>query len=101
MDLQPFRISIPQADLDDLGDRLIRARWPDELPCVGWTRGVPLDYLQTLAKSWACDFDWRTWEARLNAYPQITTTIDGQPVHALHARSDEPSALPLLLLHGW
>jgi hypothetical protein len=101
MDLQPFRISIPQADLDDLRDRLIRARWPDELPCVGWTRGVPLDYLQTLANCWASEFDWRIWEARLNAYPQITTIIDGQPVHALHARSDEPGALPLLLLHGW
>jgi epoxide hydrolase len=101
MDSQPFRISIPQADLDDLRERLGRARWPAELPDLGWDRGVPLDYLKSLAGSWSCEFDWRIWEARLNAYPQITATIEGQPFHVMHARSAEPGALPLLLLHGW
>jgi pimeloyl-ACP methyl ester carboxylesterase len=101
MDAQPFEISIPQADLDDLQDRLRRARWPGELSGVGWDRGVPLDYLKALAGSWRCEFDWRVWEARLNAYPQFTATIEGQPFHVLHARSAEPGALPLLLLHGW
>ena len=40
--IQPFRIEIPQADVDYLHDRLANARWPGELPGVGWTRGVPL-----------------------------------------------------------
>ena len=40
--VRPFRIQIPQADLDDLADRLARTRWPDELPGVGWERGVPV-----------------------------------------------------------
>ena len=44
---------------------------------------------------------WRVWEAKLNAYPQFTTTIDGQNIHFLHIRSAEPGAFPLLLLHGW
>ncbi|HKC73013.1 MAG TPA: epoxide hydrolase N-terminal domain-containing protein, partial [Chloroflexota bacterium] len=30
--MRPFRIDIPQAELDDLHDRLGRTRWPDELP---------------------------------------------------------------------
>ncbi|MDF2741279.1 MAG: Epoxide hydrolase domain protein [Actinomycetia bacterium] len=99
--IRPFRIDIPQADLDDLRDRLARTRWPDELPGVGWSRGVPLDYLKQLAAYWRDGYDWRKHEARLNEHPQFTTTIDGQPIHFLHIRSPEPEALPLILTHGW
>jgi pimeloyl-ACP methyl ester carboxylesterase len=100
-EIRPFRIAIPQADLDDLRGRLARTRWPDELPEVGWSRGVPLGYLKELAAYWADGFDWRAWEARLNQFPQHVTTIDGQPIHFLHVRSPEPDALPLLVTHGY
>jgi pimeloyl-ACP methyl ester carboxylesterase len=100
-EIRPFRIDIPQADLDDLRDRLARTRWPDELPGVGWTRGVPLGYLKELAGYWADGYDWPKQEARLNQFPQFTTTIDGQNIHFLHVRSPEPDALPLILTHGW
>jgi pimeloyl-ACP methyl ester carboxylesterase len=99
--IRPFRIDLPQADLDDLRDRLHRTRWPDELPDVGWTRGVPLGYLKELAGYWADGYDWRKQEARLNELPQFTTTIDGTNVHFLHVRSPQPEALPLILTHGW
>jgi epoxide hydrolase len=99
--IRPFRIDVPQADLDDLRDRLRRTRWPDELPGVGWSRGVPLAYLKELAGYWADGYDWRKQEARLNEHPQFTTTIDGANVHFLHVCSREPHALPLLLTHGW
>lgn len=101
MDIKPFTISIPQADLDDLRERLARTRWPDELPGVGWSRGVPLGYLKELAKYWGAGYDWRAWEDKLNAFPQFTTEIDGQNIHFLHMRSPEPNALPLILTHGW
>jgi epoxide hydrolase len=68
--IRPFRIEIPQADLDDLRQRLARTRWPDELPGVGWSRGVPLGYLKDLADYWANGFDWRGQEAKLNELPQ-------------------------------
>jgi pimeloyl-ACP methyl ester carboxylesterase len=99
--IHPSRIATPQADLDDLQDRLARTRWPDELPGVGWSRGVPVNYLKDLAEYWRTGYDWRTWEARLNEYPQFTTIIDGANVHFLHVRSPEPDALPLILTHGW
>jgi epoxide hydrolase len=99
--IRPFRIEIPQADLDDLRDRLHRTRWPDGLPGVDWTRGVPLGYLKELAAYWADGYDWRKQEARLNEFPQFTTTIDGANIHFLHVRSPEPDALPLILTHGW
>lgn len=101
MQIQPFTINIPQASLDDLRDRLARTRWPDELPGVGWSYGVSLGYLKELAEYWRTAYDWRTWEARLNALPQFTTEIDGENIHFLHVRSPEPDALPLILTHGW
>jgi epoxide hydrolase len=100
-EIRPFRIEIQGADLDDLRDRLTRTRWPDELPDVGDSYGVPLDHIQELAEYWRTGYDWRTWEARLDAYPQFTTTIDGQNIHFLHVRSSEPGAFPLILTHGW
>ena len=99
--MHPFRVSIPQADLDDLHRRLDAARWPSELPGVGWDRGVPVDYLKDLAAYWRDGFDWRAVEDRLNQYPQFTTEIDGANVHFFHVRSPEPDALPLIMTHGW
>jgi pimeloyl-ACP methyl ester carboxylesterase len=101
MTIQPFTIDIPQADLDDLRDRLTRSRWPEELPGVGWSRGVPLSYLKDLAEYWRTSYDWRAHEAQLNQFPQFTTEIDGQQIHFLHVRSPEPHALPLIMTHGW
>ncbi|MBG0566670.1 epoxide hydrolase family protein [Actinoplanes aureus] len=99
--MTPFRIDIPQADLDDLRERLARTRWTRQLPGDGWSRGVPLDYLRELADYWANGYDWRAHEARLNEFPQFHTEIDGLDVHFLHVRSPEPDALPLILTHGW
>src|SRR5574342_932735 len=97
----PFRIDIPQADIDDLHRRLDATRWPDELPGVGWERGVPLTYLRELAAYWRSNFDWRAAEARLNQFPQFLTEIDGTNVHFVHMRSPEPDATPVIITHGW
>jgi pimeloyl-ACP methyl ester carboxylesterase len=99
--IRPYRIDVPQADIDDLRQRLTRTRWARDLPGTGWERGVPAAYLRELATYWAEEYDWRACEAALNAYPQFITTIDGADVHFLHVRSAGPAATPLLLLHGW
>jgi pimeloyl-ACP methyl ester carboxylesterase len=98
--IRPFRIDIPQADLEDLRARLEQALWPDELP-GGGDYGVSQAYVRSLADRWRSGYDWRTVEARINRYPQFTTEIDGQRVHFLHVRSPEPAALPLIVTHGW
>jgi hypothetical protein len=100
-DITAYRIAVPQADLDDLRERLTRTRWTRDLPGTGWERGVPASYLRELAAYWATGYDWRAHEAALNAYPQFVTTIDGAQLQFLHVRSAEPDATPLLLLHGW
>lgn len=100
-EVRPFRIEIPQADLDELRARLAQTRWTSQLANTGWERGVPVDYLQGLAGYWREGFDWRAQEVKLNAFPQFTTEIDGQTIHFLHVRSPETDATPLLLIHGW
>src|SRR5581483_8747547 len=100
-DIHEFRIDVPQADLDDLADRLGRIRWTNELPGAGTDYGVSLDHVRGLVERWRDGYDWRAWERRLNGYPQFTTTIDAQNVHFLHVRSPEPDATPLVLTHGW
>ncbi|CCF65173.1 epoxide hydrolase family protein [Nocardia cyriacigeorgica] len=100
--IRPFRIDIPQADLDDLHERLARTRWSaHRLPGEDWKRGVPLDHLKELADYWRTEFDWRAQEAALNEFPQFLTEIDGLDVHFVHVRSPEPDAIALLLTHGW
>ncbi|MGW4330734.1 epoxide hydrolase family protein [Nocardia sp. NPDC004573] len=100
-EITPFRIDVPQEQLDDLNRRLDATRWPDSAPGVGWAHGIPLDYTRELADYWRNTYDWRAQEARLNSFPQFRTEIDGHHVHFIHVRSAEPDALPLVLTHGW
>ena len=99
-DIRPFQIDVPQADLDDLRERLSRTRWTaGQLPGIGWDRGVPLDELKELVEYWIDGYDWRAHERRVNSYAQFVTEIDGTNVHFLHVRSPEPDAFPLVLTH--
>jgi len=98
---EPWTFELDPAAVEDLRDRLGRTRWPDELPGVGWTRGTALSPLQELCRRWRDDFDFDAFVDRVNRFPQVTTTVDGQDLHLLHVRSPEPGARPLLLAHGW
>ncbi len=99
--IRPFRIDISEAALTDLRTRLAGARWPAAGPTSNWSRGVPLDYLRTLADYWRTEYDWRAQERALNRLPQFTADVGGQTVHFAHIRSPEVGALPLVLSHGY
>jgi len=100
MDIRPYEITVPDADVEDLLDRLGRTRWPAELT-TGWERGTPVAYARRLADHWRTSFDWRAQERRLNTMTQFLADVDGQPVHGLHVRSSQDGATPLLLCHGY
>jgi epoxide hydrolase len=99
--ITPFTIAITDRDLDDLVTRLDAVRWPAGAEADDWSRGVPLDYLKSLARYWQSGFDWRAEEAALNRLPQFTTVIDGQTFHFAHVKSGNHGALPIILCHGW
>jgi pimeloyl-ACP methyl ester carboxylesterase len=101
MTIEPFRIEIADADLDDLRRRIRATRWPDSETVADWSQGVPLAVMRELANYWADGYDWRRFEERMVDIPQFRTEIDGLGVHFLHVRSSRADALPLILTHGW
>ncbi|HEX5917882.1 MAG TPA: alpha/beta fold hydrolase [Nocardioides sp.] len=103
-EIRPFRIEVPQADLEDLHDRISRVRWPDPVERTDPTdrsRGIPEAEVAELLEHWQSSYDWPAQEAALNELPQFTTVIDDQLIHFAHVRSSRADALPLLLLHGY
>jgi len=98
---QPFTLRVADAEIADLKDRLARTRWPETMPGEAWACGADPGYMKQLCAYWRDGFDWRAWEARLNAFPQFTVPLAGIDLHFLHVPSQKPGAVPLLLSHGW
>src|SRR5258706_13534328 len=99
--IEPFKMSVPQGAIDDLKRRLAFTRWPEREAVGDWSQGVPIQKAQALTAYWRDKYDWRRFEARLNALPQYRTQIDGLGIHFIHVRSPNPNALPIILTHGW
>jgi pimeloyl-ACP methyl ester carboxylesterase len=99
--VRPFRVDIPEQDLDDLRRRIAATRWPSRELVDDRSQGVQLATTQELARYWTTDYDWRRCEARLNALPQFKTQIDGVDIHFIHVKSPHKNALPLIMTHGW
>ena len=100
-EIRPFRIDIPEADLAELRRRVLATRWPDKETVADQSQGIQLARLQELVRYWGTGYDWRKVEAKLNALPQFTTTIDGVDIHFIHVRSRHKNALPVIVTHGW
>jgi pimeloyl-ACP methyl ester carboxylesterase len=101
MEFEPFRIAIPDAELDDLSDRLARTRWSSDFANDDWRYGTNGAYLRQLVEYWQHGFDWRAQERAMNQLPQFRTVIEGVPIHFVHVRGRGPAPIPLLLGHGW
>ncbi|HEY8979663.1 MAG TPA: epoxide hydrolase [Streptomyces sp.] len=99
--VRPFAVSIPEAAIDDLRQRLARTRWPDPETVGDWSQGVRVENARSLVDHWEHGYDWRRLEPGLNRFPQFLTEIDGLDIHFVHVRSENPHAMPLLLTHGW
>src|SRR5215217_2324608 len=99
--IRPFRVDVPEEDLDDLRRRIAAASWPTKELVDDRSQGVQLATMQALARYWQTDYDWRKAEEKLNALPQFTTEIDGVEIHFIHVRSQHEDAMPLIMTHGW
>lgn len=100
-EIRPFTASIAEPALADLRRRLNAIRWPDGKTVEDRSQGVQPERLRELVEYWRTSYDWRKAEAKLNAFPQFITTIDGVDVHFIHVRSPHEGALPLVMTHGW
>ena len=101
VEIRPFTVEIPEANLADLRRRLAATRWPSQELVEDRSQGVQLKTMQQLVSYWSSGYDWRKAEARLNALPQFITHIDGMDIHFIHVKSRHANALPLIMTHGW
>lgn len=99
--VRPAEVNVAEAQLEDLRERLARARWPDRETVSNWSQGVPLAYLRELCDYWQNTYDWRRWERKLNSFNPYMFSCDGLDIHFLHVRSPHAGALPLIMTHGW
>jgi len=100
-EIRPFRADMPDEAIADLRQRIAVTRWPTKELVADRSQGVQLATVQELARFWTTEYDWRTFEATLNALTQCKTEIDGVDIHFIHAKSPHPDALPLVITHGW
>jgi pimeloyl-ACP methyl ester carboxylesterase len=98
---ESFKLCVPTADIADLRERLGRSRFPDQVPGPAWAYGTDVAWMRGLIDYWRNEFDWRTQEARLNAFPQCKVRLHGIDLHFLHVEGQGPDPSPLLLSHGW
>ena len=99
--IRPFSINVPEGELEDLRRRIAATRWPEKETVADGSQGVKLATMQELARYWGTEYDFRRFEARLNALPQFITEIDGLDIHFIHVKSPQENALPLIITHGW
>ncbi|SVB98168.1 uncharacterized protein METZ01_LOCUS251022, partial [marine metagenome] len=100
-DIQRYNIRVSDDELADLRSRLENTRWPPDATGEPWSMGTDRDYLQQLVEYWKDHYDWRTQEAALNRFDHFTTMIDGYKIHFIHQPSRNPSAVPLIMTHGY
>lgn len=109
----PFKVHIPDSELELLRKKLELARLPD-YPGSEWGEeaegGVTSSLMRETVDHWRTRYDWRAVESRLNEMQQYKTSIqidgfDAVDVHFVHAKPADPAAAgpatPLLFLHGW
>jgi pimeloyl-ACP methyl ester carboxylesterase len=99
--IRSFRVNVPDEAVADLRQRLQATRWPDAETVADQSQGPQLAKLRELVRYWGTDYDWRKGEAKLNAFPQFKTKIDGLDIHFIHVRSRHSDAMPLIITHGW
>jgi pimeloyl-ACP methyl ester carboxylesterase len=100
-EIRPFHVEIPEEVLVDLRRRIAATRWPERETVADASQGVQLATMQELVRYWGTEYDFGRLEARLNAFPQFITEIDGLDIHFIHVRSPHENALPVIITHGW
>ena len=100
--VEPYTLRVSDEMLTDLKERLARARLPDTEPKgAPWRYGTSLAYMRDVVAHWRDRYDWRKWEARINAFSHYKTTIGDRKVHFIVERGSGDNPLPLVMTHGW
>jgi pimeloyl-ACP methyl ester carboxylesterase len=96
---EPLRLGLPEAAWLRLRLRLGRGAATGEVLDASIAYGAPFEELSRLVERWSYDFELETQP--VFALPSFTLQGGERSLDFVHARSSEPFAMPLLLLHGY
>ncbi|MBX2882486.1 MAG: epoxide hydrolase [Granulosicoccus sp.] len=98
---KPFTVAVPDSTLEHINTRVNEYPWHEMPDDGGWEYGTNLDYMKEFCDYWVNHYDWRREEARINRFPQFTTTVDGIELHFIHEKGSGSNPRPLIISHGW
>lgn len=100
---EPYEIpQLSQSRLEILREKINSTVWPNELEKdYDWDYGAPTWAVKPLVEKWGKNFDWNEFKEEIGQWNHYQMKIDGLLVHYIHERSQQPDAIPIVLLHGW
>ena len=101
MSVEPFKVVIPDAKLDELKRRLRAINWPHDMANDDWRYGANADYMRGLVDYWLNGYDWCAQEREINSFNHYRTEVDGIPLHFIREPGKGPNPIPLVMTHGW
>jgi pimeloyl-ACP methyl ester carboxylesterase len=101
MSIHPFEVSVSDAALSDLQERLERTRFTPDETADDWSAGANPRYMQEFVAYWRSGYSWREQEARINRFAHFRAKVGGKIVHFIHERGRGDGPLPLVLTHGF
>ncbi|KAF5914082.1 hypothetical protein HPG69_010241 [Diceros bicornis minor] len=103
--IRPFKVETSDEQINDLHQRIEKARLTPPLEDSRFHYGFNSNYLKKVISYWRNDFDWKKQVEILNRYPHFKTRIEGLDIHFIHVKPPQlPSGRtpkPLLMVHGW
>ena len=101
--IRPFKIEVPNSELEDLRVRLQRTRLADSFDNTGFNYGMRSDVLKLVIDYWLNKYDWRQEEVKLNQFNHFKTEIEGLDIHYFHAKPGPgaKTVIPIMMVHGW
>ena len=99
--IRPFRVTIPEEEIDDLRRRIAATRWPTKELVEDRSQGVQLATHAGARPLLGDRIRLAQGRGEAERLPQFVTEIDGVDIHFIHVRSRHENALPLIMTHGW
>ncbi|XP_072293128.1 epoxide hydrolase 1-like [Eucyclogobius newberryi] len=99
-----FKVETSDEEIQDLYERIDRARFSDPLEDSAFHYGFNTTHLKKVVSYWKNEFDWKKQVDKLNTYQHYKTKIEGLDVHFIHVQPQcqaHQKVLPLMIVHGW
>lgn len=94
-EVRELTMDIPDEKLEDMYERLRRARFPLDFANDDWRYGYNIAYHRELVDYWIHEYDWRAIERSMNELaPHYKMTLMDIPLHFIRVRGEGLGPMP-------